>query len=96
MADYYMAAIFQNIVDWEPVISIGFHADIPAVVGCQPISRFAQTSRISRKPTRLILCGSLRVRGSDTGYEEVPMNIHPAANGVYDFKPSFQAPMSRT
>ena len=36
MADYHMAGmagLLQNVVDWKPVLSGGFHTDIRTVIG---------------------------------------------------------------
>lgn len=33
MADYHMAGVFQNVVDWEPILSCGLHADIFTAIG---------------------------------------------------------------
>jgi len=74
MADYHMTGFLQNVMDWNPVFSCGFHADIFAVACHEPVPQFSQASRIGGKPTRLVLCGPLRICGCNAGNQKILVN----------------------
>ena len=81
-----IAGAFQNIVNGNPILPCRFHAHILAVVLRKPSCTPPQISGKGGKPLALVGCHALLISRSDTGNDKGLVDIHPAADTVYDFK----------
>ena len=86
MRDDDVEVFFKDVVNGEPILAGGLHADIRAMVLPEPNSELAQISRIGREALTLILCDALTVRACDAGNHEIAVYIHTAADRENDFQ----------
>lgn len=80
-------SLFQNVEHRNPILSGRFHTDIETAVGVQPVGEPVQVGIECGETTFLVMwfqtSGQCRDYGSD---KEILVNIHTAANGIYDFQ----------
>ncbi len=81
------APFFQDIVDRDPVLSSGLHADIQTVILMEPVGKVVQV-RIKRREAFLLITGLQAILRSlnDGSHQKRFVNIHPAASWKYDFQ----------
>ena len=77
---------FQNVVNRNPILPSGFHANIFAVVFSQLSRTPAQIPCESGKSLVFVGCHTLLTGRSDTGNDKRLVDIHPATDAVNNFE----------
>jgi hypothetical protein len=75
---------FKKIVDRNPVLACGFHADVEALVVCQPLPERQNGLVESGKPLLLVV-GGYPLGCDDCGDEKLFVDIDAATDRINDF-----------
>ena len=78
--------LLQDIENRDPVLAGRFHANILAVVFCEPVTQFIQPFRKGRKASLLILSTIVGISNTDTGIDPGFVDIKSTAIKFQDFK----------
>ena len=81
-----ITGLLQNVIDGNPILSCGLHANIFAVVFRQPSGTTAQVPSEGGKPLASVRGDALLIGGGYTGDEKRLVDIHSTANRINDFE----------
>lgn len=80
-----IASWLPNIVNGNPILSIGFHANILIVIGGKPLGTKAKIFCKRREAVAFVGSDTLLIGGSDTNIDERFVDIYSAADWVNDY-----------
>ena len=78
----------QNVIDWNPILPGGFHADVVAVIFGKPDCASPQVAGEGRKPLAFVAGDALVIGRRDAGDQKGFVDVHSTANWINDSKHS--------